>query len=64
MRKRVFLAFTLLFFVPTLFGCAKVTDDDLPPVTETISASQNAEGMGFGSKDWKSECLSITVTFS
>lgn len=40
MLKRVFRVVALMLFVVTLFGCAKVTDDDLPRTTETISVPQ------------------------
>lgn len=40
MQKRVFRVIALLCFIMTLFGCGKVTDDDLDPHKESISVSQ------------------------
>lgn len=33
-------------------------------ISDDIFIAYNSEGMGFGNKDWKSECVSITITFS
>lgn len=33
-------------------------------ISDELFIVYNAEGIGFGNKDWKSECLSITITFS
>lgn len=33
-------------------------------ISDELFVVYNAEGIGFGNKDWKSECLSITITFS
>lgn len=42
MRKRVFITFVLVLFAMTLFGCKKVTNEDLPQETEVISIPHTA----------------------
>lgn len=41
MQKKVFRFIMLFLLAMTLFGCTKVTDEDLPPQTETISKPQS-----------------------
>jgi hypothetical protein len=45
-------------------GVKYVDADGLEQISDELFIVYNEEGIGFGNKDWKSECLSITITFS